>query len=110
MVKTAMHLKNDIESILSEADNLAWQRMGGAWRTTTCVVGKDMLKGIYLANEVIQQFNFNNDNINTKEIESLVAGIRLQAKEYQGFDDEGYVCGMIVQIANDIASLNVGYR
>ncbi len=98
-------LQADIESILSTLEQLAWQRMGGAWRTSYCVVGKDMLQGIVVANETIQSFEYSAHSTRLNALSALCTKLNEAAQNYNGYDDEGYVVGTIVDIANQLESL-----
>ena len=93
-------LHDALANKLRELAELASQRMGGAWTTGLCVVGKDMRSGVQEAQRVISLNLANATETATKAREThLAEQLRTAARDYRGHDSEGYVVGTIIEVA-----------
>ena len=99
-------LQPKIDAALEELRERARERKGGAYTTTSCVVGSDMETGIHYAQGTIAEYDFDNGKTVSQQCAELESILRKEADLYSGRDSEGYVAGTIGEVGVIIGRLS----
>lgn len=91
------------KQVLVPLQEEAWQKMGPAYKTTFCTVGKDMLKAISLVEDRMYELELATFNSVTEFYSQLEKESRASLGMY--VDSEGIIQGTIVTIFERIQSL-----
>lgn len=81
--------------------NLSMERRSSAWTTGSCVVGKDMHRGLVNAMSVVHGYRYNHKKSPAENAELLAQKIMNAANDFLYSDEEGYATGTMGDIAKE---------
>jgi hypothetical protein len=103
--KESLKIEFEIAAVLSQLSSMANDRKGGAWKTSSCVVGNDMAAAVFESEVIIRRFRFYGTSVDAQTCVNISTTIKTAARDFTGCDAEGFVVGTMLELAFKIEAL-----